>query len=64
MQLRQEEVLVAIDSKLGAGVGAEESTILSISGNEGRIAQLWVNEKAWLHPEEETVPKLNNWFEK
>ena len=35
-------VLVAIDSNLGAVVGAEEGAIESIPGNEGRIAQAWV----------------------
>ena len=36
-------VFVAIDSNLGAVVGAEEGTIESIQGSEGRIAQAWVN---------------------
>ena len=35
-------VLVAIDSNLGAAVGAEEGAIESIQGNEGRIARAWV----------------------
>ena len=35
-------VFVAVDSNLGA-VGAEEGAIESIPGNEGRIAQAWVN---------------------
>ena len=34
---------MAIDSNLGAVVGAEEGAIESILGNEGRIAQAWVN---------------------
>ena len=38
-------VLVAVDSNLGAVLGAEEGTIVSISGNEGRIAQAWVGER-------------------
>ena len=36
-------VFVAIDSNLGAVVGAEEGAIESIPGNEGRIAQAWLN---------------------
>ena len=36
-------VSVAVDSNPGAVVGAEKGTIVSISGNEGRIAQTWVN---------------------
>ena len=36
-------VFVAIDSNVGAVVGAEEGAIESIPGNEGRIAQAWVN---------------------
>ena len=36
-------VFVAIDSNLGAVVGAEEETIESIPGNAGRTAQAWVN---------------------
>ena len=36
-------VFVAIDSNLGAVVGAEEGAIETIPGNEGRIAQAWVN---------------------
>ena len=32
------EVFVAVDSNLGAVVGAEEGAILSIPGNEGIIA--------------------------
>ena len=36
-------VFVAVDSNLGAVVGAEERAIESIPGNAGRIAQAWVN---------------------
>ena len=36
-------VFVAVDSSLGAVVGAEEGATESIPGNEGRIAQTWVN---------------------
>ena len=36
-------VFVAVDSNLGAVVGAEEGVIGSIPGNEGRSAQAWVN---------------------
>ena len=36
-------VFVAADSNLGAVVGAEEGTVVSISSNEGRIAQARVN---------------------
>ena len=36
-------VFVAVDSNPRAVVGAEKGTIVSISGNEGRIAQTWVN---------------------
>ena len=38
-------VFVAVDSNLGTVVGAEEGAIESIPGNEGRIAQAWVNER-------------------
>ena len=41
-------VLIAIDSNLGAVVGAEEGTIESIPGNEGGIAQTWVNVRGGL----------------
>ena len=41
-------VFVAIDSDLGAVVGAEEGAIESIPGNEGRIAQAWVNVRGGL----------------
>ena len=37
------EVFVAVESNLGAVVGAEEGAIDSIAGNGGRIAQAWVN---------------------
>ena len=40
--------MVAIDSNLGAVVGAEEGAIGSIPGNEGRIAQSWVNVRGGL----------------
>ena len=43
-----EGVFVAIDSNLGAVVGAEEGAIESIPGNEGRIAQAWVNVRGGL----------------
>ena len=36
-------VFVADDSNIGAVVGAVEGAIESIPGNEGRIAQAWVN---------------------
>ena len=39
---------MAVDSNLGAVLGAEEGTIVSISGNEGRIAQAWVNVRGGL----------------
>ena len=39
---------MAIDSNLGAVVGAEEGTIESIPRNEGRIAQAWVNVRGGL----------------
>ena len=41
-------VFIAVDSNLGAVVGAEEGTTDSISGNEGRIAQAWVNVRGGL----------------
>ena len=41
-------VFVAVDSNLGAIVGAEEGAIESIPGNEGRIAQAWVNVRGGL----------------
>ena len=34
---------MAVDSNLGAVVGGEKGAIVSISGNERRIAQVWVN---------------------
>ena len=39
---------MAVDSNLGAVVGAEEGTIGSIPGNEDRIAQSWVNVRGGL----------------
>ena len=36
-------VFVAVDSNLGADVGEKEGAVTSIPGNEGRIAQVWVN---------------------
>ena len=39
---------MAVDSNLGAVVGAEEEPIGSIPGNEGRIAQAWVNVRGGL----------------
>ena len=39
---------MAVDSNLGAAVGVEEGTIASISRNEGRIAQAWVNVRGGL----------------
>ena len=39
---------MAIDNNLGAVVGAEEGAIESIQGNEGRIAQAWVNVRGGL----------------
>ena len=36
-------VFVAVDSNLSAVVGMEEGAIDSIPGNEGEIAQAWVN---------------------
>ena len=41
-------VFVAVDSNLGAVAGAEEGAIDSIPGNEGRIAQAWVNVRGGL----------------
>ena len=41
-------VFVAIDSNLGAVVGAEEGTIESIPGNEGRIAHACLNVRGGL----------------
>ena len=38
---RQEEI-VAVDSNLGAVVGAEKGAIFSISVMNGRITQAWV----------------------
>ena len=39
---------MTVDSNLGAVVGAEEGAIGSIPGNEGRIAQAWVNVRGGL----------------
>ena len=36
-------VFVAVDSNLGAVVGTEAGAVTSIPGNEGSIAQAWVN---------------------
>ena len=41
--MKRQAVFVAVDSNLGAVVGAQEGATDSISGNEGRIAQAWVN---------------------
>ena len=41
-------LFVAIDSNLGAVVGAEEGAIESLPGKEGRIAQAWVNVRGGL----------------
>ena len=41
-------VFVAVDSNMGAVVGAEEGVIESIPGNEGIIAQAWVNVRGGL----------------
>ena len=43
VRTRQEEFFLAVDSNFGAVVGVEEGEIESIPGNEGRIAQEWVN---------------------
>ena len=40
---------MAVDSNLGAVVEAEEVAIEWIPGNEGRIAQVWVNVRGGLH---------------
>ena len=36
-------VFLAVDSNLDAIVGEKEEAVMSIPGNEGRIAQVWVN---------------------
>ena len=36
-------VFVAMDSSLGEVIGKEVGAVESIQGNEGRIAQSWVN---------------------
>ena len=41
-------VVVAIDSNLGAVVGAEEGAVESIPRNEGTVAQAWVNVRGGL----------------
>ena len=41
-------VLVAVDRYLGAVVGAEKGAVVSNPGNEGRIAQSWVNVRGGL----------------
>ena len=46
--IKEGRVFVAIDSNLGAVVGDEEGANESILGNEGRIAQAWVNVRGWL----------------
>ena len=42
-------VITRQEEYLGAVVGAEEGAIESIPGNEGRIAQAWVNVRGGLH---------------
>ena len=42
-QKHTSEVLVAVDSNMGADVGEKEGPVASIPGNEGRITQAWVN---------------------
>ena len=39
---------MAVDINLGAVVGAEEGTIESIPGNEGKISPAWVNVRGGL----------------
>ena len=39
---------MAVDSNMGGVVGAEEGAVESIPGNEGRIAQAWVNVRGGL----------------
>ena len=41
--IHQEESLWQLTAVVGAVVGVEEAATDSISGNEGRIAQAWVN---------------------
>ena len=41
-------VFVAIDSNLGAVVGAQEGAVESIPGHEGRLARAWVNVRGGL----------------
>ena len=41
-------VFVAVDNNLGTIVGEREGAIDSIPGNEGRIAQAWVNVRGGL----------------
>ena len=40
-------VFVAVDSNLGAVVGEKEGAVMSIPGNEGRIAQVWRDANVW-----------------
>ena len=39
---------MAVNSNLGAVVGAEEGAVVSIPGNEGGLAQAWVNVRGGL----------------
>ena len=41
-------VFVAVDSNLEAVIGKEEGAVASIPGNEGRLAQAWVNDREGL----------------
>ena len=41
-------VFAEVDSNLGAVIGTEEGSVNSILGNEGRIAQAWVNVRGGL----------------
>ena len=43
-----EEFLVAVDSDLGEVFDREEGAVKSTQGNEGRIAQAWVNVRGGL----------------
>ena len=40
-------VFVAVDSNLGAVVGEKDGAVASITGNEGRIAQVWAIVRGW-----------------
>ena len=52
---------MAVDSNLGAFVGAEEEAIKSIPGNERRIVQVWVNVRGGMRMFEAYLRHTEGW---